>query len=275
MVKPHDQRGQRQAIMSTSRESAAIEHAAGGSPAERVSFGRYLQIFRLERDISLELVAEETRIAVGMLEAIEHEDFSRLPPEVFTKGFLRAYAEAVGADGSEAVRRFDAHRAMIERTGDIRREPARASQGLWGKLLLSLALLIALIAGSILGYQHWAPRPDDSPASTPHQVPAGVSPPASSPASQPPSEASKKAMIPAAPKHVLTISAHEDSWVKVVIDQGTPAEHKLKAGNQIKLEAQNSFNLLIGNAGGIRLTLNNKPLPAPGKRDEVVNLSLP
>lgn len=260
--------------MSASREIGANGDAPAGSPADRVSFGRYLQIFRLERDISLEQVAEETRIAVGMLEAIEHEDFTRLPPEVFSKGFLRAFAEAVGADGSEAVRRFDAHRAMIERSSDIRREPARASQGLWGKLLLSLALLVALIAGSILGYQHWGPRPDDGPAPVSAQG-AGAAPAASPPAAQPPSEASKKTMIPAASKHILTISAHEDSWVKVVIDQGTPAEHKLKAGNQIKLEAQTSFNLLIGNAGGIRLTLNNKPLPAPGKRDEVVNLNLP
>jgi hypothetical protein len=81
--------------------------------------------------------------------------------------------------------------------------------------------------------------------------------------------------MPSTPNHVLIISAHEDSWIKVVIDQGTPADHTLKAGNQIRLEAQNSFNLLLGNAGGVKLNLNTKPLPVPGKRGEMVNLTLP
>jgi hypothetical protein len=74
---------------------------------------------------------------------------------------------------------------------------------------------------------------------------------------------------------VLTISAQQDGWIKVSIDQGTPSEHTLKAGGQVKLEAQTSFNLLIGNAAGIRLNLDGKPVHVPGKRGEVVNLHLP
>jgi len=42
----------------------------------------------------------------------------------------------------------------------------------------------------------------------------------------------EKASDPGHPEHVLTIVAHENSWVKVVIDQGTASEHKLKAGDQ-------------------------------------------
>jgi hypothetical protein len=90
-----------------------------------------------------------------------------------------------------------------------------------------------------------------------------------------PSEAVKRPQIPAVPKYVLTVSAQEDSWIKVSIDQGTPSEHTLKAGGQIRLEGQNGFNLLIGNAGGIRLNLDGKPVQVPGKRGEVVNLHLP
>jgi transcriptional regulator with XRE-family HTH domain len=246
------------------------------SPAEPIAFGRYLQAFRLERHISLEQVAEETRIGTGTLKAIEHEDFEHLPPDVFTRGFLRAYAEAVGADGSEAVRRYDAHRTMLGRSRETGPENERAPSDVRKRLILSLLLLIALMVGSILGYQHWAPQPDDASAPPPLQTQSTESPPASSHRSQPPSEASKRAPIPTVSlKHVLTISAHEDSWVKVVVDHGIPAEHKLKAGNEIKLEAQTSFNLLIGNAGGVKLTLDNKALPAPGRRGEMVNLNLP
>jgi len=75
----------------------------------------------------------------------------------------------------------------------------------------------------------------------------------------------EKASDPGHPKHVLTIVAHENSWVKVVIDQGASSEHKLKAGEQLRLVAQTSFNLLIGNVGGVKMSLNNQPVTVPGK----------
>jgi hypothetical protein len=71
------------------------------------------------------------------------------------------------------------------------------------------------------------------------------------------------------------VSATENTWLKVVTDQGIPAEYNLKAGEHLKLEARSTFNLLIGNAGGVKLNLNNKPVNVPGKRGEVVNLQLP
>ncbi|RPJ76354.1 MAG: DUF4115 domain-containing protein, partial [Desulfobacteraceae bacterium] len=73
----------------------------------------------------------------------------------------------------------------------------------------------------------------------------------------------------------LTVTALENTWVKVVTDQGTPGEHTLKAGQQLKLEARRHFNLLIGNAGAVKLTLNNQPVTVPGKKGEPINLHLP
>ena len=72
---------------------------------ESLSFGRYLQAIRLEKNISLEQVAAQTRIGLGNLMLVEQEDHDQLPAAVFVKGFLRSYAAAVGADGDEAVRR--------------------------------------------------------------------------------------------------------------------------------------------------------------------------
>jgi cytoskeletal protein RodZ len=96
------------------------------SSSEQASFGRYLQAIRVEKRISLDQVAEETRITVRNLEAIDREDPQGLPPEAFLKGFLRAYAKAVGADSDEAVRRYDAYRMMTRETEDAGRQPERA-----------------------------------------------------------------------------------------------------------------------------------------------------
>ncbi|MBW2486158.1 MAG: helix-turn-helix domain-containing protein, partial [Deltaproteobacteria bacterium] len=82
------------------------------SEKESFSFGYYLQSIRLEKNITLETVAEETRIAMSNLTAIEREDVESLPDPVFVKGFLRSYAQAIGADGDEAVRLYDARLKM-------------------------------------------------------------------------------------------------------------------------------------------------------------------
>ena len=70
-----------------------------------LSFGRYLKRIRLEKRIQLEEVSQETRIGIDNLLLIENQDHGRLPDEVFVKGFLRAYAQVIDADGDEAVKR--------------------------------------------------------------------------------------------------------------------------------------------------------------------------
>jgi len=244
--------------------------------SEQASFGRYLQAIRVEKRISLVQIAEETRIAVRNLEAIDREDAQGLPPDVFLKGFLRAYAKAVGADGEEAVRRYDAYRMMTRKTEDLGRQPERARSRMRWKLVATLTLLLILIAGSIFTW-HWLSRPPVETAAIAAD-PAAVSPeppPADSAQNRPAPPPTLKPAPPVAPPHILTVSATEKTWLKVVTDQGIPAEYNLKAGEHLKLEARSTFNLLIGNAGGVKLNLNNKPVNVPGKRGEVVNLHLP
>lgn len=236
------------------------------------TFGRYLQAVRLERGLRLEAVADETRIAPSTLRAIEAEDFDRLPPDVFLKGFLRAFARAVGADERETIALYLEHCRFQEvgrPAADSPPAAAARSAGGWrlGALLAALAGLIAL---SALAYRNWSQEGTAEPP--PQPPPAAV--PAAAPV-QPPSEATKRPHMPAAPVYVLVISAQDESWVKVSIDQGTPSEYHLKAGGQLRLEAATGFNLLVGNAAGLKMTLDNRPVPVPGRRGEVVNLQLP
>jgi cytoskeletal protein RodZ len=259
-----------------SRGSASAADSVKERPEEQGSFGQYLQTIRIEKHIRLEQVAEETRIGVSILEALEHEDLARLPPEVFTIGFLRAYAAAVGADGGEAVRRYRVQQRLRQKALESGRRPEASPSKLAPRLVLTLAFFAALVAASLIAFQHWnRTTPSSAPAPSPPIADVPASPPAERAVDPMPSEAVKKPAIPQSPKHVLTIVALENSWVKVVIDQGTAAEHKLKAGDQLRLVAQSSFNLLIGNVGGVKMNLNDQPLTVPGKRGEVVNLHLP
>ncbi len=59
---------------------------------------------REDRGLSLEDVARTTRIPLSTLTAIEDGDRTGLPAPIYVRGFVRAFARAVGVDPEEAVR---------------------------------------------------------------------------------------------------------------------------------------------------------------------------
>jgi cytoskeletal protein RodZ len=61
---------------------------------------------REERGVSLRYIADETKISVAFLEALERNDISRLPGGIFSRAFVRAYAIEIGVDPEQAVRDF-------------------------------------------------------------------------------------------------------------------------------------------------------------------------
>lgn len=71
-------------------------------------FGERLKRLREERGVTLREIADTTKISVSVLEALERNDVSRLPGGIFSRGFVRAYAEQVGADPDRTVREFAA-----------------------------------------------------------------------------------------------------------------------------------------------------------------------
>ena len=65
--------------------------------AKRVNSVRLdLQRRRRDRGLSLETIAENTKISIRFLRAIEDEDFKQLPGGIFSTSYLRQYAAAVG-----------------------------------------------------------------------------------------------------------------------------------------------------------------------------------
>jgi cytoskeleton protein RodZ len=71
------------------------------------SVGSHLRELRQQRGLSLEELSRATRVAPRYLEALESDRFSALPAPVFTRGFIRAYCQAVGASADEALARYD------------------------------------------------------------------------------------------------------------------------------------------------------------------------
>ncbi len=74
--------------------------------------GEILRQRRESKGITLEQAAEDTRIREKFLAALESGDDRWLPGAVYTKGFLRNYADYLDLDGSELVGVYTAERSM-------------------------------------------------------------------------------------------------------------------------------------------------------------------
>src|SRR5437867_11131192 len=68
--------------------------------------GEKLRLEREARGIALRDISEQTRISMRYLEAIETNDYRRLPGGIFNRSFIRAYAKFVGYDEHEAIEEY-------------------------------------------------------------------------------------------------------------------------------------------------------------------------
>jgi cytoskeletal protein RodZ len=72
-------------------------------------FGTRIRKRREERGVTLRQIADTTKISIGILDALERNDVSRLPGGIFSRAFVRLYAGEVGLDPEQTVRDFLAH----------------------------------------------------------------------------------------------------------------------------------------------------------------------
>jgi cytoskeleton protein RodZ len=93
--------------------------------------GEFGEKFRKEREkknFSLDDVSHVIKIGTRMLQAIEEENFDRLPGGVFNKGFIRAYAKHLGMNDDKAVADYLAHVRQTQVDTQEAWEPAPSAQ---------------------------------------------------------------------------------------------------------------------------------------------------
>lgn len=69
-------------------------------------FGEALRCERQRRSVTLEDIAQTTKVTVRSLQALESEAFDQLPGGILSKGIVRSYVRCLGLDESEWVARF-------------------------------------------------------------------------------------------------------------------------------------------------------------------------
>jgi cytoskeletal protein RodZ len=73
------------------------------------SIGKYLKTARELRNLSLEEAAQFTKIRKQFLEAIEEDKYELLPPAIYVKGYLIAYARYLGHNPNDIVLQYQTY----------------------------------------------------------------------------------------------------------------------------------------------------------------------
>lgn len=263
-------------------------------------FGEYLRDARAERNVSLEQISASTHISVRLLQALENERFDILPGGVFVISFVRQYARMVGLNEDEAVQRLNevahpvesalgewtAKDEVADDTGAKLAELITDFMRRHGMNIVGAVMTLVLVAGGLLYFQatEGFPTDDDSdfasepiPSETPVAREDSLPPATPAPQARPvevlsreesreqPNASNSKASNPIQ----LELKLTDRAWVRVVADGERVLEDNLEAGFQQTIRADDSVQLYVGNAGGVKVALNGEAMPPIGPSGHV------
>ncbi len=230
--------------------------------------GDYLRGKREESGLSLKELSEKTRIRLEYLKALESGEYGRIPGEVFVRGYIREYLRCLSTDPEEALSIYESEKpAPIEPDLVLPTHKALNPSSRLRSFFLYGLIILLLVPLTIFAVRLSRNNRQTTPVSpgahslekVVNMIPAPV----------------KTAEADFTNKHLLEISAIEDSWVFIQIDNNISYSMLLKAGEKRSWTGEKGFYLKTGNAGGIRITLDGKKLGAPGKRGHIAKLTLP
>ncbi len=271
------------------------------------SVGSHLRELRERRGVSLEEIARSTRVLRRYLEALEADDYPVLPAPAFTKGFIRAYCQALGVAPDEAVTLYSERPATSGTSTKTHAPEVRALGGSEAPVLtgrkhrdgsgrgavFASFLMLVVLGLALFALTFWlGPARNDRSESRPvvsvsePRVATGQmpeAPKAAPPTAAPHAPAQRPEPAPApipldaalsltgvtAP-YRLVAHTSERTWMRVRTEDGRTSEENIPAGETREWVSNRPFVLTIGNAGGIALELNGRRVPHLGASGAVI-----
>lgn len=281
---------------------------------EDISLGSLLRRTREERNIDLDEAVRVTRIRRHSLEALENEEWDKLPPQVFVKGFLRSYAEFLGLD-KEMVLNSYLKTSPFQKYKPQALNEIKPRSGRWNLTIIIPVLALALIASIIYLKRNnisivekvfqYLETPthieekgntvekEDNESQGAKQkegiffknekVIENEKETASKSKSgednifleDPTIPKEIKDDKPIPPRFLLAAKVNSRTWIAIYIDDEPVKEYLLQPGKTMRWTADKGFDILVGNAGGIEFVLDGKAVGRLGPQGKVVRVRLP
>jgi len=238
------------------------------------TLGETLRQARLDKGVSLSDAARDTRIRRGYLEALESEDVAALPAPVYTRGFLRTYAEYLGLNSQAMVDLYQPQarrepsptlRAAVPRVAIPRQIPVRpALYGLGG---IAFIVLMVFAWNWYQDIQHTvresdttlrlrAGTPTPAGARLPTPFPIAIASPSPSPTMTPTPEPSPSA-TPVIDGILIEFRTNARVYVEAAVDGKQVLAETVPAGTQRQLPlARESVIMRASNGSAVDVTMN-------------------
>jgi cytoskeletal protein RodZ len=241
-----------------------------------VSIGDALAEARSQAGLTITQVSQRTCIRETIIRGIEHSDFSACGGDFYARGHIRSIAKAVGADGDELVREYDAvHGAPTAiRAADVFEPatPIRIKERRSPNWTLAMAVVLVLLVsygayravGAITSGRTVAAR-DTPAAATSHHRPSGKH---SAAPSASPTPTTQNGVV-------IQLTAIEDCWVEFTSPAGQFISQAYVVGGYSRTWTfPQAVDMQIGNPGGIVLTVNGKKVGSASSAGQPITLSL-
>jgi cytoskeletal protein RodZ len=243
------------------------------------SVAEILQSARLERGLDLATIADRTKINVKWLAAIEAGDRKSLPGGFFYKSFAHQYAGFLGLEttaiDAEIGRQLVADQPVPLAVKDNQNPRKLSSGSRAGMTYFSYATLVLVLVACTIADGWWSKSRRAAPQKTPDRPTVAENNTTQEPArsvshASAPQAAPVAAVASPAPSKVqLDLTATEETWLSVSSD-GAPVFTGFLAANQTKnIESHGNTKLLVGNASGLVVRVDGKPLGALGAHGQV------
>lgn len=245
------------------------------------NFGERLKRERELREVSLSEITAGTRIGSRFLEALENEQWEKLPGGVFNRGFVRAIAHFLGLDEEGLLAEYDLAHGEQKIQAPAPYENRLPSTPLWVPAVAVLALLILLsgiIYAGIYGWRRYAAhRAHAHSSAVQNSVPAASSvqptaQPLSTTLDSSPSLPSSTS-LPSSASLTLSVSTSAATRVRVLADDKLLLDAEMHAGENRQFLANERFVVTAADSSAILLELNGRampPLGMPGSSGTIV-----
>jgi cytoskeletal protein RodZ len=229
------------------------------------SFGEKLRLEREMRGVSLREIADATKISVRFLRALEEDRVDVLPGGLFPRAFVKQYAQFLGLDAEKLAADFTHSHA----DAPVERRPVVPVDSRRPLVTPRQVLLVVALVVVVLALRRTGSEPDKRA-----RTPPPASPVAAASAVLPtdrvyPSPTALPAAATPRDGLVLSLTAQQECWVEVRADGAIVINRVLAEGETQTLEARGEIVLSVGNAGGLRVRVNDRPALPLGRSGEV------
>jgi hypothetical protein len=234
-------------------------------PFERPSgnLGKKLRDAREHRGVSLRQIANSTKIAVSILEALERNDISRLPGGIFGRAFVRSFASEVGLDPETTIQEFITQFPQDSVTvGHPRSEQTDDNEALESDRrmastflrLIAFSVPIAAIVVYLSTTGRWAPATVEQPATA--------------------ADVRSIAESPDGPGFTIALAVSRPCLISATVDADREARWMLQAGDRRTFRVRRELVLTAGDAGAVEMMVNGIVAKPLGRSGEVVTARL-